>query len=99
MSQSICNLIMTSKGKLDTIYPALLAVINNVAPRATDLNSSTSSKLMQLFSVMSSPDFLFASESNHELLTSLLEAFNAIIENHYESKFMSWLVQRLATTD
>lgn len=76
---------MTSKGKLDTIYPALLAVVNNVASHAADLNTSTSSKLMQLFSVMSSPEFLFANESNHELLTSLLEAFNAIIENQYES--------------
>lgn len=76
---------MTSKGRLDAIYPAMLAILNNVVPHAIDMNTTASSKLMQLFSVMSSPDFLFANESNHELLQSLLEAFNAIIENQYQS--------------
>ncbi|KAI9651605.1 MAG: hypothetical protein M1831_000591 [Alyxoria varia] len=81
---SISNLIMTSKGKLDAIYPALLAVINNVAPHASELDSTSSSKLMQLFGILSSPDFLFAGDGNHEILKSLLEALNAIIENQYE---------------
>ena len=40
---------------------------------------------MQLFALMSSPEFLFASEANHELFKSLLEAFNAIVEYQYES--------------
>ena len=77
---------MTSKGKLDAIYPALLAVINNVAPHICDLGLAASSKLMGLFSVMSSPDFLLSNEGNHELLKALLEAFNAILEDQYESE-------------
>ncbi len=45
-----------------------------------------SSKLIQLFATMSAPVFLFANESNHILLQSLLESINAIIENQYDSK-------------
>ena len=75
-----------SSGRLDAVYPALLAIINNIAPHVADLNPTASLKLMQLFAIMSSPDFLFANETNHELFKSLLEAFNAIIEYEYESK-------------
>ncbi|KAF7552135.1 hypothetical protein G7046_g7514 [Stylonectria norvegica] len=80
---SIYNLITTSQGKLTAIYPALLAVINNIAPYLEGLSSSSSLKLMQLFSSMSSPSFLLANESNHDLLQSLLESISSIIENKY----------------
>ncbi|TVY40101.1 Ubp5-interacting protein [Lachnellula occidentalis] len=80
---SIYNIITTSQGKLSAIYPALLAVINNVAAYLENLSASASSKLLQLFSLMSSPGFLLANDSNHDLLTSLLESMNAIIEHQY----------------
>jgi hypothetical protein len=32
---------------------------------------------------MSSPSFLLANETNHALVTSLLDSFNAIIEHRY----------------
>jgi hypothetical protein len=81
--QSIYTLITTSQGKLSAIYPALLAVINNIAPYMEGLSSATSARLMQLFSSMSSPSFLLANETNHTLLHSLLESINSIIENKY----------------
>ncbi|KAH7152205.1 high-temperature-induced dauer-formation protein-domain-containing protein [Dactylonectria estremocensis] len=80
---SIYNLITTSQGKLTAIYPALLAVINNIAPYLEGLSSSSSSKLLQLFSSMSAPSFLLANDSNHNLLHSLLESISSIIENKY----------------
>ncbi|UZP44224.1 hypothetical protein NXS19_012036 [Fusarium pseudograminearum] len=80
---SIYNLITTSQGKLSAIYPALLAVINNIAPYLEGLSSASSSKLMQLFSSMSSPSFLLSNETNHTLLHSLLESINSILENKY----------------
>ncbi|RDW88217.1 hypothetical protein BP6252_00249 [Coleophoma cylindrospora] len=80
---SIYNIITSSQGKLTAIYPALLAVINNIAAYIENLNASASSKLLQLFSSMSSPSFLFANDSNHTLLQSLLESMNAIIEHQY----------------
>ncbi|KAH8664033.1 high-temperature-induced dauer-formation protein-domain-containing protein [Xylariales sp. PMI_506] len=83
--QSIYNLITTSQGKLSAIYPALLAVINNTAASLESISPTTCSKLMQLFSSMSSPSFLLANESNHDLLRSLLESINAIIEHQYKN--------------
>lgn len=80
---SIYTLITTSQGKLNAIYPALLAVINNIAPSLEGLGSVSSSKLLQLFSSMSSPSFLLANDSNHNLLHSLLESISAIVENRY----------------
>ncbi|OCK84449.1 hypothetical protein K432DRAFT_320306 [Lepidopterella palustris CBS 459.81] len=82
---SIYTLLTTSKGKLDAIYPALLAIINNIAAYIENLGRATSSKLLQLFASMSSPSFLFANEGNHVLLQSLLEALNAIIEHQYHN--------------
>lgn len=80
---SIHGLITGSKGKLDAIYPALLAIINNIAAYAQHLSATTSSKLLQLFASMSSPSFLLANETNHVLLQSLLESINAVIEHQY----------------
>ncbi|KAF3935277.1 hypothetical protein ABW19_dt0204722 [Dactylella cylindrospora] len=82
---SIYNLITSSKGKFGAIYPALLAIIGNVAPYVQNLSSAASGKLVQLFTSMSSPSFLLANESNHALLHSLLEAMNSIIEHQYSS--------------
>ncbi|MBE7180996.1 MAG: hypothetical protein INR71_07270 [Terriglobus roseus] len=87
--QSIHTLLTTSKGKLDAVYPALLAIINNIAPHVEGLGRVPSLKLLQLFGSMSSPKFLLANESNHVLLQSLLEALNAVVEHRYESRCTS----------
>ncbi|CAK7263240.1 hypothetical protein SEPCBS119000_000396 [Sporothrix epigloea] len=81
--QSIYTLITTSQSRLTAIYPALLAVINNIAAYVENLGWRTSSRLVQLFSSMSAQSFLLANETNHGLLCSLLEAFNATIEHRY----------------
>ncbi|KAL6879086.1 high-temperature-induced dauer-formation domain-containing protein [Trichoderma novae-zelandiae] len=80
---SIYILITTSQGNFAPVYPALLAIINNIAPHVEGLSASTSSQLMHLFSLMASPSFLLANETNHGLLQSLLESLNSIIENKY----------------
>ncbi|KAL2156827.1 hypothetical protein VTH06DRAFT_4364, partial [Thermothelomyces fergusii] len=81
--QSIYALITTSQGRLTAIYPALLAVINNIAAYLEGLSTPTCAKMMQLFNSMSAPSFLLANETNHRLLRSLLEAINAIVEHQY----------------
>ncbi|OAR00854.1 hypothetical protein LLEC1_06881 [Akanthomyces lecanii] len=80
---SIYTVITTSQGGLTAIYPALLAIINNIAPYIENLGASGSSQLMHLFVLMSSPSFLLANETNHTLLRSLLESINTIIEHKY----------------
>lgn len=80
---SVYTLITTSQSNFAPVYPALLAIINNIAPHIEGLSTSSSSQLMHLFSSMSSPSFLLANETNHGLLHSLLDAINSIIENNY----------------
>ncbi|EXJ91770.1 hypothetical protein A1O3_00320 [Capronia epimyces CBS 606.96] len=82
---SIHTLITGSKGKLEAVYPALLAVINNMAAYVQNLSLATSSRLVQLLSSMASPSFLLANETNHLLLHALLESINAMIEHQYTS--------------
>ncbi|KAI9726030.1 MAG: hypothetical protein M1828_002038 [Chrysothrix sp. TS-e1954] len=81
---SIHRLITETHRKLDALYPALLAILNNIAPHACDLSSAASSRMMQLVTLMSNSDFIFANDSNQLLLRSLLEAVNAIVENQYD---------------
>ena len=80
------TLLTTGKGRLDAVYPALLAILNNIAAYVQNLGRATSSKLLQLFASMSSPSFLLANENNHTLLQSLLEVLNAMIEHQYQRK-------------
>ncbi|KAG8159265.1 hypothetical protein KVR01_010926 [Diaporthe batatas] len=82
--QSIYNLITTSNGKLTAIYPALLAIINNIAYYVEGLSVATGAKMMQLFNSMSSPSFLLANDTNHALLRSLLESMNSILEHQFK---------------
>ncbi|KAJ5089124.1 hypothetical protein N7532_007808 [Penicillium argentinense] len=77
---SIHVLMTTSKGNLDTVYPSLLIILNNIAPHIQHVSPSASSKIIQLFSSMSAPSFLLANETNHSLLASLLDFINAILE-------------------
>ncbi|KAM4056286.1 high-temperature-induced dauer-formation protein [Hirsutella rhossiliensis] len=80
---SIYSLITTSQGSFAAVYPALLAVINNIAPHVEGLSTAASAQLMHLFSSMSSPSFLLANETNHTLLHSLLESINGTVEHKY----------------
>lgn len=79
-------MLTTGKGKLEPIYPALLAILNNIAAYVQNLGRAPSSKLLQLFASMSSPSFLLANDNNHTLLHSLLEAINAMAEHQYQRK-------------
>ncbi|RAH77634.1 hypothetical protein BO86DRAFT_370229 [Aspergillus japonicus CBS 114.51] len=87
---SIHTLITASKGQLTAVYPALLAIINNVAAHVEHLSPASCSKLLQLFSSMSAPSFLLANETNHVLLASVLESINSILEHQFTNN--SYLV-------
>ncbi|PLB35759.1 Hid1 family protein [Aspergillus candidus] len=80
---SVHTLITTSKGTLTAVYPALLAIVNNLAPYVEHMSPAACSKILQLFSSMSAPSFLLANDSNHNLLTSVLESINSILEHKF----------------
>jgi hypothetical protein len=75
----------TSKGKLDAVYSALVAILNNIGAYVEGLSPTTCSRILQLFASMSAPSFLLANETNHTLLCSLLEFINAIVEHQFAS--------------
>ena len=77
----------TSKGNLDTVYPTLLIILNNIAPYIERISPSACSKVIQLFSSMSAPSFLLANETNHTLLASLLDFINIVLEHKFTGKF------------
>jgi hypothetical protein len=85
-TQSIHTIFTTPKGRLEAVYPALLSIISNVAPYQLGLARATSSKMMDLFTLLSSPSFLLASESNHTLVMKLLDAINSILDNHLKGR-------------
>ncbi|KAK2733696.1 hypothetical protein FQN57_001976 [Myotisia sp. PD_48] len=92
---SIHTLMTGSKGKLDVVYPALLAIINNIAAYARHLSTTTCTKILQLFNSMSAPSFLFANETNHVLLSSLLEFINTVLEHQFtNNSYLIYLVLR-----
>ncbi|KAF2208503.1 hypothetical protein CERZMDRAFT_48997 [Cercospora zeae-maydis SCOH1-5] len=80
---SIHLLITSSKGRLEPVYPALFNIIKNVAPYAKHLQRATASKLVNLFEILSAPSFCLKNDTNHVILKSLLDACNAILDNHY----------------
>lgn len=51
-----------------------MAVLNNIAAHVEHLSAATCSKIVHLFGSMSSPSFLLANDTNHDLLHSLLES-------------------------
>ena len=85
---SIHTLLTTKTGSLNRnhlehVFPALLAILNNIAPHVDNLGRATSTKLLQLFATMARPDFLLANESNNQMLQSVLEVLNAIVEHQF----------------
>ncbi|KAK5166734.1 uncharacterized protein LTR77_008278 [Saxophila tyrrhenica] len=80
----IHTLLTGSNRGLESLHPALLAIINNIAPYVQDLQRATSSMLLNAFVSMSQPSFLLANETNYVLLFSLLDAMNALLEHQQE---------------
>lgn len=75
----------SSKGKLDAVYPALMAILKNIGAYVERLSSTACSKILQLFVSMSSPSFLLANETNNLLLSALLEFINVVLEHQFTS--------------
>ncbi|KAI9892200.1 MAG: hypothetical protein M1814_001659 [Vezdaea aestivalis] len=87
--ECIYILFSGSKGQLNSVYPALLAILNNIAAHLEDISVSASTRILQLFSSMSSPSFLLANETNHDLLRAILEFISTVIEHQYSSKYIA----------
>lgn len=84
----IIQLIKTITNKntnLNFLVPTFLNCIYNISPYVQNICYQASSSLVQLCAGISNPSFLFASESNHFLLETVLKSINLMIECNFTS--------------
>ncbi|KAK9389068.1 high-temperature-induced dauer-formation protein-domain-containing protein [Lipomyces mesembrius] len=79
---SIYSLITTSKGRLSALYPSLLDIQINLSPHIVNIGRLTCTRLIQLFSTLTTTSFVVANEKNHVLADKLLLAMNGMISNN-----------------
>ncbi|KAK9367794.1 high-temperature-induced dauer-formation protein-domain-containing protein [Lipomyces kononenkoae] len=79
---SIYSLITNSKGRLSALYPSLLDIQINLSPHIVNIGRLTCTRLIHLFSTLSTPSFLATNETNHVLADKLLLAMNGMIANN-----------------
>ncbi|KAL5529427.1 hypothetical protein ACEPAG_5412 [Sanghuangporus baumii] len=82
MINSIYNVIATTSGALNSLYPALIIALSNSAPYFKYLSVNSSNRLVSLFNSFTNPSFLLSDEGHPRLLFFLLEVFNGVILNH-----------------
>lgn len=84
--QSIHSIFMNAQGSLETrfesLYPALLAILKNLAPHQRNLQRATSTKLMDICGKFLAPRYLLQNDTNNRMLLELTDILNAIIDNH-----------------
>ena len=85
--QHLHTLLTSGNVALESSCLTILTIINNIAPELRDLQRATSSKLLDIFVRFSTPAFLFANETNHILLSSILESINAILKFQHHGEF------------
>ncbi|KAG0348842.1 hypothetical protein BG004_003989 [Podila humilis] len=76
---TVHNLVSTTKRTLRGSYLPLISTLANVSPYLKNISVLASSRLIQLCSLFASPSFLLSDESNHVLLSSLLDAVCSIL--------------------
>jgi hypothetical protein len=78
------KMIVNGTEKLGALYNCFLTIICNVSPYCKSLNGTSSSKLVNLFSLFTSPAFLYGQPTNYIYVVMLLETFNNIVQYQYE---------------
>ncbi|KAG7452752.1 uncharacterized protein BT62DRAFT_958767 [Guyanagaster necrorhizus] len=82
MINAIYSVVATTSGSLNSLYPALIIALSNLAPYFKNLSVTSSARLIQLFTSFSNPLFLLAGEGHPRLLFFMLEVFNSVILHH-----------------
>ncbi|KAG8875367.1 hypothetical protein FRB97_005179 [Tulasnella sp. 331] len=82
---SIYWMVATTSGQLNFLYPALIIALANAAPSLTNLQVTSSNRLVQLFASFSNPSFLLSDESHPRLVFFILEVLNQIIFHQFSS--------------
>ncbi|EME43457.1 hypothetical protein DOTSEDRAFT_72743 [Dothistroma septosporum NZE10] len=91
---SLHTIFVACEGKMESIYPALLTVLSNIAPYQRNLARATSTKMLDMFQRMSRADFILNHENANVIIPEYLDAINGILENYLDEnrKFVEVLV-------
>ncbi|KAG9021659.1 hypothetical protein FS837_007073, partial [Tulasnella sp. UAMH 9824] len=81
---SVYYTVATTSGQLNFTYPALLIALANAAPYMQYLQVPSATRLVQLFTSFSNPNFLLADDGHPRLVFLLLEIFNQIIYHKFQ---------------
>ncbi|KAG8915385.1 hypothetical protein FRC01_003680 [Tulasnella sp. 417] len=81
---SVYYTVATTSGQLNFTYPALLIALANAAPHMQYLQVPSATRLVQLFTSFSNPNFLLADDGHPRLVFLLLEIFNQIIYHQFQ---------------
>uniref|UniRef100_A0A7S3BE63 Dymeclin n=1 Tax=Haptolina ericina TaxID=156174 RepID=A0A7S3BE63_9EUKA len=81
----VAEVILSAHERLECIYPALLALLTNIAPHAKQYLYSTANLMLQMLSSLGSPDFLLTSPQRPEYLIALVEVLTASLLYHHQT--------------
>lgn len=79
----IHKLLVSGSETFFPLYSSFLTVICNISPYVKSMTATSAIKLVNLFHLFCSPKFLFNAESNHMLLSLLIETFNNVLQYQY----------------
>lgn len=80
----LCKLINTGGDNLNFLVPTFLDCIHNVSPFLINISYQAASNLIQLCGTLSNPSFLFATKTNHHLLSTILKCITLLLECHFQ---------------
>ncbi|XP_055341905.1 protein HID1-like [Paramacrobiotus metropolitanus] len=78
------RMVTSGQSKLQPLFDCLLTIIQNISPYVKSLASVTATKLLHLFEAFSTPWFLYANPSNHNLVFYLMDTFNNLIQYQFD---------------
>ncbi|KAF1747435.1 hypothetical protein GCK72_023897 [Caenorhabditis remanei] len=78
------KLITTGNYRLQSLFDCFLTIMVNVSPYMKSLSMVAANKLVHLVEAFSTPWFLFSSPTNPQLVFSLLEVFNNVIQYQFD---------------
>lgn len=79
----IHKILVSGSESFFPLYGSFLTVICNISPYIRSMTATSAIKLVNLFHLFCSPRFLFNAQSNHLLLSLLIEAFNNVLQYQY----------------
>ncbi|CAM9755362.1 unnamed protein product [Chrysoparadoxa australica] len=77
------KLVVSGSDRLSSLYHCFLTVIANVSPYCKSLSLVASVKMVNLFELFTSPQFLYSAQANHTYVLLLVESFNNVIQYQY----------------